>query len=65
MEKRFVSYSSSSDADLSEQMTLSKEIQKSPVSPHILEHRKDSTEDISSEIVDEWDPTMDNILGQE
>ena len=64
MEKRFVSNSSSSEQDLSEPITLSNGIQKSPVSPHILDLRKDSTEDISWEIVDEWDPTMNNILGQ-
>ena len=30
----------------------------------MLDHRKDSTEDISWEIVDEWGLTMDNGLGQ-
>ena len=64
MEKRCVSCSSFSAEDLSEPIKLSNEIQNSTINPHILNYMKDSTEDISWEIVDEWDPTMDNVLNQ-
>ena len=64
MEQRFVCYSTSSEEDLTEPLTFSNEVQKSSVSPHIGDHRKDSSEDISLEIIDQWDPTVDNIIAK-